>query len=87
MNCDCIEQVNARLKEAGYSYELAPSLILGKKVDVVLAVETKWINPPKRSKAKPPSIICTYCPFCGKETRKEMGKKTKVEKSEGGNGG
>lgn len=71
MNCDCIERVNAKLKEAGHNYQLAPSIVFDENMqaETLLVVETKWIEQPKRSRKKPPSMICTYCPFCGKETR------------------
>lgn len=71
MNCDCVERVDAKLKDAGHNYKLAPSLVFDEKMqaEVLLAVETTWTDPPKRGKKRPPSMICTYCPFCGKETR------------------
>ena len=76
MNCDCISKIDARLKDAGHNYQLAPRLVFGEKMqlDALLVVETAWIDPPKHSKKKSPSIICTYCPFCRKKTAKANGK-------------
>ena len=68
MNCDCVEKVNTKLKEAGHPYQLAPSLIFDEKMQMesLLTVDTRWVGePPKGKKHKrPPSMICTYCPFC-----------------------
>lgn len=72
MNCDCIERVNAKLKEAGHAYQLAPSLILdrGMKMETLLSLRTSWVGqPPKGKKHRsPPAMICTYCPFCRRKT-------------------
>lgn len=72
MNCDCVEKVNTKLKEAGHPYQLAPSLIFDEKMQMesLLTVDTRWVGePPKGKKHKrPPSMICTYCPFCRRRT-------------------
>jgi len=75
MNCDCVEQINKRLKEAGHNYQLAPSLVFDEKMelDLLLSVATSWVGEPPRGKKHrpPPTMICTYCPFCRKKTAKE----------------
>lgn len=72
MNCDCIERVNAKLKQAGHGYQLATSFVFDEKMrmDTLLSVSTRWVGePPKGHKRKsPPAMICTYCPFCRKKT-------------------
>lgn len=67
MNCDCIEKVDARLAEAGRDYKVAPSIVFNSKMEaeVRLAIDTCWTDPPKRTRKKPPPILCTFCPFCG----------------------
>lgn len=67
MNCDCVEKVNKRLKDAGYEYKVSASLVFDKKMNAEerLDVQTYWIDPLKRGRKKPPSILCTFCPFCG----------------------
>jgi hypothetical protein len=73
MNCDCIQRVDDKLKEAGLNYQLAPSMVFDDKMqlEVLFSVPTRWIGePPKGHKRKsPPTMICTYCPFCGKEAK------------------
>lgn len=72
MNCDCVERVNTKLKEAGHSYQLAPSLVFDDKMqlETLLSVSTRWVGDPPRGKKHrpPPAMICTYCPFCRKKT-------------------
>lgn len=72
MNCNCIERINAKLKEAGHNYQLAPSLVFDDKMrlDMLLSVRTAWTGEPPRGKKhkEPPTMICTYCPFCRKKT-------------------
>lgn len=72
MTCNCIERVNAKLKDAGRGYELAPLLTFDEKMrmKVRLSVPTRWTGEPPRGKKKqqPPTMICTYCPFCGQKT-------------------
>lgn len=72
MNCDCVERVNAKLKEAGHNYQLAPSLVFDDKMrlETLLSVSTRWDGePPKGKKHRsPPAMICTYCPFCRRKT-------------------
>lgn len=67
MNCDCITKVDTKLKEAGYEYRIAASIVFGKKMeaDTMLAIETYWIESVSRRRKKPPPILCTFCPFCG----------------------
>lgn len=74
MNCDCITRIDEKLKEAGCNYQLAPSLVFDDKmqVDVRLSINTTWIGEPPRGKKtkRPPGVLCTLCPFCGKKAEK-----------------
>lgn len=67
MNCDCIKKVNEKLANAGYGYKVDVSLVFDAKMnaDERLAINTYWNDPLKRKKKKPPSMLCTFCPFCG----------------------
>jgi hypothetical protein len=74
MNYNCVEQINARLREAGHDYQIAPSLVFDDRMnpDSLLSVYTSWIGEPPRGKKHkpPPAMICTYCPFCRRKTAK-----------------
>lgn len=67
MNCNCIEEVNGKLKElnlklSGYAY-LMPEF------KRVFTINTEWIDrakAPKGQKMKPTSMWVSHCPFCGK---------------------
>lgn len=68
MNCECISRVDGKLKDAGLEYRVSAAIVFDKKMDADtrLEVETYWINViPRSRKKKPPSILCTFCPFCG----------------------
>lgn len=71
MNCDCIERINKKLKDAGHNYQVAPSLVFDEKMqlDSLLSVATTWVGEPPRGKKHkfPPVMLCTYCPFCRKK--------------------
>lgn len=72
MNCDCIEKVDKKLADAGYEYKISVSFLFDAKMNTEerLAVETYWSDPLKRRKKKPPSMLCTFCPFCGTRATK-----------------
>lgn len=72
MNCDCIEKVNEKLAAAGYEYKVDVSLVFDSEMntDSRLAIQTYWNDPLKRGRKKPPSMLCTFCPFCGANARK-----------------
>lgn len=52
MNCNCIERINAKLKDAGHNYQLAPSLVFDDKMqlETLLSVSTAWVGEPPRGK-------------------------------------
>lgn len=72
MNCDCIDKVNKKLADAGHEYKVSSALVFDDKMrsEQRLEVTTYWSDLLKRSRKKPPSILCTFCPFCGKKASK-----------------
>lgn len=77
MNCDCIEKVNKKLADAGFEYKLDAAIVFDDKMQGTtrLQVPTYWSDPLKRSKKKPPSMLCTFCPFCGKKAGERIFKR------------
>lgn len=67
MWCDCIDKVNKKLAEANLAYKVSAALVFDSKMqsEQRLEIATYWNDPLKRGKKKPPSILCTFCPFCG----------------------
>ena len=73
MNCDCIKQVNEKLRHA-FGTRLSTSLLLGKEVEETMSIPTIQLEEsraPKRQKPQP--VLITYCPFCGVKVKKEEG--------------
>ena len=73
MNCDCIERIDEKL--AQQNFELDVSFLLGKDLSMsstVLSVGTHWKDSAKKIRGKkPPTIVVTFCPFCGKKAAQE----------------
>jgi hypothetical protein len=71
MNCDCIAKIDEKLAEQNIA--LDTSFLLGKNLnlsDVTLSVGTLWKDPSKKVRGKkPPTIVVTFCPFCGKKAQ------------------
>lgn len=69
MDCDCIKRINDQLAEQNFA--LDTSFLLGKNLSlsaVTLSVGTHWKDPSKKVRGKkPPTIVITFCPFCGKK--------------------
>lgn len=67
MNCNCIEEINGRLKEhnlrlSGYAFVM-PSF------KTVFTINTEWIDKTKvarRDIKSPTKMFVSHCPFCGK---------------------
>lgn len=67
MNCKCREESDEKLKAmnlrlVGYTFKM-PSF------ELCPEVRTEWIDPkaaPKGQSKKPPSVLASHCPFCGK---------------------
>jgi hypothetical protein len=69
MNCDCIQRIDEKL--ADQNFALDTSFLLGKDLSltaVTLSVGTHWKDSSKKVRGKkPPTIVVTFCPFCGKK--------------------
>jgi len=69
MNCDCIQRIDEKLAEQNFA--LDTSFLLGKNLSltaVTLSISTHWKDPDKKVRGKkPPTIVVTFCPFCGKK--------------------
>jgi hypothetical protein len=63
MNCDCI------------AFALDTSFLLGENLSIsteTLSVGTHWKDSSKKIRGKkPPTIVVTFCPFCGKRAVKD----------------
>ncbi len=73
MNCDCIQRIDEKLAEQNYA--LDTSFLLSKNLSltaVMLSVCTHWKDSTKKIRGKkPPTIIVTFCPFCGKKAAED----------------
>jgi hypothetical protein len=69
MNCDCIAGIDEKL--ADQNFALDTSFLLGENLSlsaVTLSVGTHWKDESKKIRGKkPPTIVVTFCPFCGKK--------------------
>lgn len=68
--CDCIDEMNKRLKERGFNTQVNYPIMLwdesGKPIDGKRCIlETVKLDDKKRE--KPKSILAKYCPFCGEK--------------------
>jgi hypothetical protein len=73
MNCDCIARIDEKLAEQNFA--LDTSFLLGENLSlnaVILSIGTHWKDSSKKVRGKkPPTIIVTFCPFCGKKAANE----------------
>lgn len=73
MNCDCIPRIDEKLAEQNFA--LDTSFLLGENLSlsgVTLSVGTHWKDSSKKVRGKkPPTIVVTFCPFCGKKATKD----------------
>jgi hypothetical protein len=79
MNCDCITRIDKQL--APQNFALDVSFLLGDNLSssamsTTLSVGTHWKDSSKKIRGKkPPTIVVTFCPFCGqKATDREVTK-------------
>lgn len=61
MACTCIEVVNARLKE--HNAQILLPMFVSNGSTARPFIETTKLDEKKRG--KPPSMLASYCPFCG----------------------
>jgi hypothetical protein len=65
-HCECVENVNEKMAEAGQNQRIAASFGLREGHFVARAViETERVDSKRRN--RPPRLVATYCPFCGQE--------------------
>lgn len=73
MNCDCVERIDEKLAEQNFALDV--SFLLGHDLSLTattLSVGTHWKDPSKKIRGKkPPTIVVTFCPFCGVRTEKD----------------
>jgi hypothetical protein len=73
MNCDCVKRINDQLAEQNFA--LDTSFLLSEKLSsmtMTLSVGTHWKDSTKKVRGKkPPTIVVTFCPFCGKKANNE----------------
>ncbi len=69
MNCDCITRIDEQLAPQNYALDL--TFVLGEDLSLSrssLSVSTHWKDLSKKVRGKkPPTILVTFCPFCGKK--------------------
>lgn len=79
MKCDCLEKIDKCLKEknlrlTGFAFE--------PHFNVVPTFKTERIDPdkvPKGMRKSPPTMLASYCPFCGKPVRDTPPSKNEAE--------
>lgn len=69
MNCNCIQRIDEKLAEQNFALDV--SFLLGDNLSLTsttLSVGTHWKDASKKIRGKkPPTIVVTFCPFCGKK--------------------
>lgn len=68
MNCKCLDRINERLKEQGLRLADGNFTHTFPDFEVRLLIKTQPLAKARRAKATP-SIIASYCPFCGKKQK------------------
>jgi len=70
--CNCINETNKSLREAGYNTRITVPMVLTNSLDfeasMTLVVTEKW---DKSDREQPIKLYASYCPFCGKEYKTE----------------
>ncbi len=77
MSCNCVEEVNQRIKDKNVRIGVGLTLIENKRLSVVVLVAAEKIDKKKRGRV--PSLIATYCPFCGKKWEEDKGENETAE--------
>lgn len=67
MACNCIQEVNEKLKEQGVELVLA---FTTPDFTAVVPVQTQWLNGVKKRK-KPMTVIPSFCSLCGVKVKDE----------------
>ena len=72
MNCKCISEIDAQLKEHNLSLHCVALAMPNLTTRITL--KTGWIDKSKVSRSKikfPPAMWASHCPFCGIKIEKE----------------
>ena len=67
MNCDCVTKIRESLKENFPEAEL-PTGFSFPDMELQLYLSFTYL-PEGKKKRKEQTLICSYCPFCGKKTK------------------
>lgn len=68
MKCDCINEINEKLKE--HNLRLSGYAFMMPDFKAIITINTEWIDrdkAPKGQKRNPTKMHASHCPFCGKE--------------------
>ena len=75
MNCNCLEECNKRLEAEGVciatALQLRQPYEIGFEVVIVIGLE----NLPNNKRRKRPTLVATFCPFCGVRAVPEEGQR------------
>ena len=66
MNCNCLNDVDDKLREK--NLRLAGIAWVMPSFTVVVTIATEWVDDskaPKGQKRRPPKLHASHCPFCG----------------------
>lgn len=72
MNCACVEQLNARMKEQSMPFQISPDVLplsVGVALEQILVIPLARLDKRKLRASDPKYIVASHCPFCGKETK------------------
>lgn len=72
MNCNCINEIDKKLKEKNLT--LSGFTFLYPTLHAVPTIATEWVDKSKATRGRknnPPPMLATHCPFCGKPVEAE----------------
>lgn len=67
MNCNCINEVDDKLREK--NLKLVGYAFIMPEFSARVQIATDWVSrndAPKGQKQRPPAMLASFCPFCGK---------------------
>jgi hypothetical protein len=79
MNCKCITEIDAKLKDQNLSLNCLSWVM--PSFTAVVTLKTEWIDDakaPKGKKRRPPGMFACYCPFCGVKIELPKGESEEV---------
>ena len=72
MNCKCLIELNAKLKDK--NLRLASVALVAPSYKARFYISTNWVDStkiPKGKKKCPPNMMVSFCPFCGLPVEEE----------------